>query len=372
MILCTSNRRQTPVRLGGPGAHRLAAPLVVAAAFLISSSTSLAQSLRIWSTGVVTEPHVRMEDVCELGALPDVQGAEWKKLVIQAAPPLGASATVSMDAIRAALLKAGANIATLRLMGALACEVTRVAPSSYDVGADGISTQPPMADPGAGPDPHEKASTNGEPGTLREVIQAWLDAELAVNGARAILTFRDRDRAAVALKGGRESFRLLERSGPRLGGVRLRIEVVGDQPDKTQPRLDLVVQVAASIPVAVAKNILNQNTVVERTDVEIRPLTFSSWPEGMAFSVEDVVGRQVGRFYAPGDPIAIRDLKVIPVVQRNQWVRIITQAGEVRLEMAGKAVGAGSIGDVVQVRLARDQELEALVTGPGEVTAIGK
>lgn len=369
MIQRTSHRHQSLVRLVGPGAHRFAVPFA-AAAFLISSSTSLAQSLRIWSTGVVTEPHVRMGDVCELSALPDVQGAEWKKLVIQAAPPLGASAPVSADAIRTALLKAGANISTLRLMGALACEVTRVAPSPYD--ADGISAQPPIADPGAGPDPHEGASTNGEPGTLREVIQAWLDAELAMNGARAILTFRDRDRAAVALKGGRESFRLLERSGPRLGGVRLRIEVVGDQPDKAQPRLDFVVQAAASIPVAVAKNVLNQNTVIERNDVEIRPLTFSSWPEGLALSVEDVVGRQVGRFYAPGDPIAIRDLKVIPVVQRNQWVRIITQAGEVRLEMAGKAVGAGSIGDVVQVRLARDQELEVLVTGPGEVTAIGK
>ena len=62
-----------------------------------------------------------------------------------------------------------------------------------------------------------------------------------------------------------------------------------------------------------------------------------------------MVGKQLVRTLRAGTPIAARDLKSVPLVDRGDMVRVVARVGGVVASTVGKSMETAGIGDLVRV-----------------------
>lgn len=99
-------------------------------------------------------------------------------------------------------------------------------------------------------------------------------------------------------------------------------------------------------PVLVATRRLRRGDVIGPEDVEVR----SGNDLGGAYvEPSQVVGKQLKRTLRAGAPIAPRDLKSVPVVDRGDMVRVIARVGGVVASTVGKSMETAGVGDLVRV-----------------------
>jgi len=119
-------------------------------------------------------------------------------------------------------------------------------------------------------------------------------------------------------------------------------------------------------PVAVTR--LLPETVLRAEDVRMMRVRVSSLPADPALSIDQIVGMQLRRPIAAGQPLRLGDLTRPPLVQRGEIVQIELNAMGLRVTGQATALDAGAEGERIRVQnLNSKAYLYADVTGPGQV-----
>lgn len=316
-----------------------------------------AEEVRVYASAVVTDEVIRVRDV----ASGDI-GAEPLSVVITEAPAPGEQRRVDANMIRNCLRDHGVNLARIRLRGSSVCLVSR--PVALRQEAPSIL---PQRLSGA-----VAAATVGEgeaePQTLRMFVEAAATQELARYGGRAEVSFEADSQAFLELTSPQMTFKLARRTGAVPGLATFEVEVSQDG------RVLQTVAVKATVTMVrgavVASRPIVKGTIVLPEDVRVESITARSVQQAVAGDPVLVVGRRAERFFAEGEPLDPQQLSAVPIVSRQQVVRVVAVVGGVRLESVGQALDEASGGQLVRVKLADrpDEPLAGVATAPGVVT----
>jgi len=334
---------------------------------------------------VVVGDTVTLCDLCELRGFEPETERKLAKLAVTSSPQPGGRRIVHLEMIRSALEAAGINMACTTLRGSTRCTVSRPSlpesPTTFHrrvAGATqssgpvhptlGSATSPPVTTAESAV-PHEQ--TDPAAHTLRQHIIDWLGAELSRYGGRVEVEFGQGTAAALDLTSPPYEFALRRKNRAEIGVVHLEVDIKSDGNVRQTTRV--VCNVSYFAPVVVARRPVNRSMTIRETDVQQMEMKFTSLDRLSVSDPSLVIGRRAKRFVPVGGVIRGRDLEEVPLVTRNQLVRLVASVGGVRVETAGKAVGAGAMGDVITVRSLDGlrREFEAVITGPGE-TMVGR
>ncbi|MTH63271.1 flagellar basal body P-ring formation chaperone FlgA [Paracoccus shanxieyensis] len=94
----------------------------------------------------------------------------------------------------------------------------------------------------------------------------------------------------------------------------------------------------------VATRTLSAGMVILPQDVRMDP-----GQQGGIGDLDQVVGQQLQVMVAEGRPVQPRHVASPKLVDRNQIVTIIFERGALRIEAEGRAMAAGSVGEMVRV-----------------------
>lgn len=83
-----------------------------------------------------------------------------------------------------------------------------------------------------------------------------------------------------------------------------------------------------------------------------------------------LIGQVVDRYLSEGHVLTQDDVRPIPWVERNQWVRIAFQEGAIHISGIGRALEEGHPGDIIDVRR-NNYTLRARVSAPKAVEVVG-
>jgi flagella basal body P-ring formation protein FlgA len=144
------------------------------------------------------------------------------------------------------------------------------------------------------------------------------------------------------------------------------LTVTGEGMNPIDTRISGRVEEMAEAPVALTR--LLPETVLRADDVRIARVRAASLQTEVARSVDQIVGMQLRRPVAAGQPLRLADLVRPPLVQRGSTVQI--ELSSIGLSLTGQAVAldAGADGEKIRVQNTTSHAfLFAQVVGPGRV-----
>ncbi|MFT8245275.1 flagellar basal body P-ring formation chaperone FlgA [Roseomonas sp. BN140053] len=155
---------------------------------------------------------------------------------------------------------------------------------------------------------------------------------------------------------------------PSLDGNRFGATLVVAADGMPTLRLRLSGRALPMVAVALATRRLAVGEVVRPGDLRVRRLRAERGRPGLATDEAQVLGQQLRRPIAEGQPFALADLRVPAVVEKNSTVTMLLEAGGLVLTAQGRALDAAPRGGVVNVmNLQSRQIVEAQAIGPGRV-----
>ncbi len=182
------------------------------------------------------------------------------------------------------------------------------------------------------------------------------------------MSFEADSQAFLDLTSPPMTFKLARRTGAVPGLATFEVEVSQDG------RVLQTVAVKATVTMVreavVASRPIVKGTIVLPEDVRVESITARSVQQAVAGDPVLVVGRRAERFFAEGEPLDPQQLSAVPIVSRQQVVRVVAVVGGVRLESVGWALDEAAGGQLVRVKLADrpDEPLSGVATAPGVVT----
>ncbi|GAB1377425.1 flagellar basal body P-ring formation chaperone FlgA [Pararhodobacter sp.] len=130
--------------------------------------------------------------------------------------------------------------------------------------------------------------------------------------------------------------------------------------------LALLVATPAPADVLVAARTLRAGTLVEAGDVI---LLSDPAPLGAAQSPDEAVGLEARVTLYARRPIPVASLGPPALVERNQLVTLVFQAGGLEIRADGRALGRGAEGETVRImNLASRSTVSGTIAGPGLVS----
>lgn len=128
-------------------------------------------------------------------------------------------------------------------------------------------------------------------------------------------------------------------------------------------------QLVEAIPVL--KGRIGPGQVITRGDVEWMQVPANRYGAGYIDRLEDLVGQTPRRAMAAGMPVRAADVGKPEAITKNGLVTMIAQVPGMTITTTGRAMEAGSVGDVVQVmNLQSKRTIQATVTGMNMVQVI--
>jgi len=98
-----------------------------------------------------------------------------------------------------------------------------------------------------------------------------------------------------------------------------------------------------------AKHPLSSYHLLTADDVELVPHNLVRKGEQYAFTIDEIVGKQVRRAMPQGRPILLNMLDDVPVIRAGDRVTLIVEAGEMQITTTGEAREKGYLGRRVAV-----------------------
>ncbi|MGH7121441.1 MAG: flagellar basal body P-ring formation chaperone FlgA [Acetobacteraceae bacterium] len=124
-----------------------------------------------------------------------------------------------------------------------------------------------------------------------------------------------------------------------------------------------------TVPIVVARHGLMPGTILTPSDLRPAAVPTGSLATQVASTDAQVVGMQLERAIAAGNPLPLADLSRPPLVRRGQRVLIALDARGLALTEQGQALESGAADASIRVlNTLSHAVLEATVTGPGEVS----
>ncbi len=341
-------------------------------------------AVRMWPDCVVDDDEVRVEHVAQiLSVVPD-QGQVYSSVVIRPAPEPGQEVEVTLDELRGALVRAGANSAEFTMCGAVRCRIVRAlrlrpvlqvqpdpSPSKWwwpASSSSGTATRTGAPDEGMGnaDEISVAASQPAVKGTLEQVITDQISTRLRKYGGRPHLRFSPNVKSMLSLARPEYDFRIHLRSEERLGPCSLEVDIL--QGGKITQTVPMVVEVSLSVPVLMASRPINRGAVIRSTDVELHESDFFHLDRIGLTETGMVVGQQARRFVRAGEILYLKDVRNCPLVKTGDVVTVWSEVGGLKIKTAGKAMEAGSYGDSIAVKNeSSNQTFQAVVMGAQSV-----
>jgi flagella basal body P-ring formation protein FlgA len=144
------------------------------------------------------------------------------------------------------------------------------------------------------------------------------------------------------------------------------LTVTGDGIDPIDARISGRVDEMVEAPVALTR--LRPETVLHPDDLRMARIRTPASPNEIARSIDQLVGMQLRRPVAAGQPLRLVDLTRPPLVQRGSTVQI--ELSSTGLSLTGQAIAmdAGADGERIRVQnITSHAFLFAQVVGPGQV-----
>jgi len=130
------------------------------------------------------------------------------------------------------------------------------------------------------------------------------------------------------------------------------------------------VKVKAETDRVVLVNALPRGAIVGRRDIQLetRLQYLSTQTQAFVNGADAVVGMQTKRSLAPGTSLTVSMVQAPNIVQRGDRVTLVAGSGGLQVNMAGKALEKGAVGDRIRVsNLKSRREVEGLVHKDGSV-----
>lgn len=144
------------------------------------------------------------------------------------------------------------------------------------------------------------------------------------------------------------------------------LTVTGDNMSAVTTRISGRAEEAVEVPVTVTR--LLPETVLRAEDVRLTRVRVSRVPADVAHDVDHIVGMQLRRPVAAGQPLRLEELMRPPLVQRGAIVRMELADGELALSAQATALDDGARGERIRVQNTSSRAfLYADVIGPGRV-----
>jgi flagella basal body P-ring formation protein FlgA len=115
-----------------------------------------------------------------------------------------------------------------------------------------------------------------------------------------------------------------------------------------------------------ATRILMPGDIIRQDDIVAHPLP-RPLPEAV-MSERDIVGQQIKRRVAADRPLTMRDIGPRVAVQASTPVDVLWSAGPLKMDMSGRAMESGALGDEVRVlNTATGRTIRGTVVGDGMI-----
>jgi len=308
-------------------------------------------SVRLWGRAAVESERILLGDVAQVAGGSAADRARIEAVVVGASPQAGGSFGLKIDDLDGRLRLAGVNPAEVLVGGATVCEVCRP--------ADGTD--------GSGVSAEHSASADKK---LVDRIRGYLLKRVGSLGGSVEIRFGQAGREALGLSEGRYEFRIHQRGGEALGLVSLEVDVIED--GKVVERVPVVAEVSADVPVVVARGCINRGAKIEAEAVMLESRHFERLDRIGLTDVSAAVGQEASRFIKRGEQLSSRDIRPLPLVKRGDVVMVVLRSKGIVVEAAGKALGTGCYGQMIEVRGPGSKEsFGARVTGLRTVAVIG-
>ncbi len=132
------------------------------------------------------------------------------------------------------------------------------------------------------------------------------------------------------------------------------------------------IQATLQLPpmIAVAKRALRREEIITADDLIYSPIPQRGAADASDFftDIEKLVGKQVRRSVATGQPIEAQSVGDAVVVTRGEMVEVESVSGDVVVKTTGRASESGAVGDLIGVELLPSRKrINASVTAPMKV-----
>ncbi|MBP1208068.1 flagella basal body P-ring formation protein FlgA [Duganella sp. 1411] len=118
--------------------------------------------------------------------------------------------------------------------------------------------------------------------------------------------------------------------------------------------------VASAAPLAQGQTIEAGQLVMLKGDLTMLPA-------GIATDINQVVGRSSNSSLPPGTPMRVDTLRIKPVVQSGQLVRLVSSGAGFSVSAEARAMGTAGDGQVVQVKTSGGQQITGIAKAGGLV-----
>lgn len=206
---------------------------------------------------------------------------------------------------------------------------------------------------------------------VAEAARQSLEAKLERDGRRIELTAAE---MAHALRVPRGKLALRVRK-PEAEQIRKRMTVNVDVmlDDVFYRTVPVTFQVSASEPVLVARKNLAKGAALDCEDLELQVREISALPSAPQDGDCAGIRLRLKRDLTAGEPLLAALTEPVPVIGEGQYVTLKIEQGAVLIESRALALADGRLGDKIAVRPATSgEQVQALVTGPGQVTFSGR
>ncbi|MBI3865691.1 MAG: flagellar basal body P-ring formation protein FlgA, partial [Planctomycetia bacterium] len=301
----------------------------LAAASLMYCGSSLAASaaiIELKGEARVSSPVVQLGHVAQIHDADEKLVARLAAVTLFPAPPAGRSKSVDFETIRGRLVSQGFSVSDLEFQGSSQVTVGTVRPvDASDASDTAIS---------------DISRRRAEELIAKAVRQLLAEQAPALGSVQVDPQLSPKQIAlinsAVATKievfGGKE---------PWVGPQEFRAAFYDRQGRRQEYQVSAVVKPLPHVIVASAT--LNKGQIVRAEDVTLkqRPQKVTDTP--LCDREELVVGQEVIRRVQAGEPIAVRDVRGVPLVRRGDIVTVVARGGGIVIRTDAKATMDGGL-----------------------------
>jgi flagella basal body P-ring formation protein FlgA len=330
--------------------------LVVYAATVVavagaSVSNSSAQVIRINRQASVPTSSVSLSQVADIrGSSSQLEAI--KNIKIADAPAPGKTSAISLEQIRSALAAKKVNLAVWSLVGSTVCQL--VSPATEP--EDSMSGQT------------KKGNRLPEDySTFESQLRRFVAEQAGASADSIELSLSGAAQRMASMTSPEYEFRF-KRTGRRTLGL---VSIVAEirEGGRTLRETPLLVQARVRKPVVIASRTINRGREIEESDVIIEERYFEVDVHDAILHVASVLAHRSNRMVRAGELIVASDLTPMPVVRRNEAIKVVVRRGGLTVVTSAIATRDGAVGDLIEVKRAqrsRDR-LAARVTGKGTV-----
>jgi len=344
-------RHVVPLHRAQRGRDRCARCMLVVCAIVGFTTTPVtADSVQLRDKVQVESTRVQLQDIAHL------EGDRVKQYanIIVATVSDRHETRVTLQQVRQALQDKGVNWSYVSLRGFRQCVVyhtPRIEPATEPITSTAASTSAPPTGP-ATANPVEPVDTRSAL-TLGAYVMSTLRSLIGGDAEQITIDFADHYKDTLNLALNTDRVEVEPKSQSLLGRVPIVVRVYRQDASVTTHRLSA--EIARKQIVAVAVRAISRGDLLGHDDIVMREVELTSDRTRPVLDPRDVIGQRAVMLLRPDTTIDRAHLAPPIVVTRGQVVTVKCLINGVTVTTVARAMSAGSVGEVIDVRNERSR-----------------